>query len=108
MLSVPSEIEIRSRQINRLTDEAGHELRGPQQQHVARHKRKQLTVEVNNLPELAVAETDGGRIPPMKRRPDRERIHPVWKESKTALAMRMTSDSHDATLSNDGRLRPYR
>jgi len=62
MLSVLSEIEISSRQINRLTDEAGRELRLQQQQRASLHAQKKLAVEVTNIPALAVVETDGGRI----------------------------------------------
>ena len=54
MLWVLSEIEISSRQINRLTDEAGRELRFQQQQRVVLHAQKKLTVEVQNIPALAV------------------------------------------------------
>ena len=53
MLAVLSEIEISSRQINRLTDAAGRELREQQQQRVVLPAQKKLAVEVPNIPALA-------------------------------------------------------
>lgn len=94
MLAVLSEIEISSRQINRLTDEAGRELREEQQQRVVLHARKKLAVEVNNIPALAVVETDGGRIRTRATASGSGTHHPAWKESKTALFMRMASETH--------------
>ncbi len=61
VLWVLSEIEISSRQINRLTDEVGGELRLQQQQRVVLYAQKKLAVEVRNIPALAVVETDGLR-----------------------------------------------
>lgn len=97
VLSVLSEIEISSRQINRMTDEAGRELREGQQQRLALHAQKQLAVEVENIPELAVVETDGGRIRTRATACGSGTHHPAWKESKTALFMRMASETceHD-------------
>jgi len=94
VLSVLSEIEISSRQINRLTDAAGHELREQQQQRVARHAQKKLAVEVQNIPALAVVQTDGGRIRTRETEYGPGPHHPAWKESKTALFMRMASNTH--------------
>jgi hypothetical protein len=96
MLAVLSEIEISSRQVNRLTDEAGRALREEQQQRVTLHEQKKLAVEVNNIPELAVVETDGGRIRTREIAHGSGTHHPAWKESKTALFMRMASETHAA------------
>jgi len=95
MLAVLSEIAISSRQINRLTDEAGRELREHQQQRVVLHAQKKLAVEVPNIPALAVVETDGGRIRTRETESGSGTHHPAWKESKTALFMRMASDTHE-------------
>ncbi len=95
MLWVLSEIEISSRQINRLTDEAGRELREQQQQRASLYAQKKLAVEVNNIPALAVVETDGGRIRTRETECGSGTHHPAWKESKTALFMRMSSDTHE-------------
>jgi hypothetical protein len=95
MLSVLSGIEISSRQINRLADAAGQELRLQQQQRVALHEQKKLAVEVQNIPALAVVETDGGRIRTRETEYGSGTHHPAWKESKTALFMRMASDTHE-------------
>ena len=94
VLAVLSEIEISSRQINRLTDQSGEELRQQQQQRVALHERKELAVEVRNIPALAVVETDGGRIRTRETEHGSGTHHPAWKESKTALFMRMASEPH--------------
>ena len=102
---------------------------------VALHEQKQLAVEVNSFPELAVVETDGGRIRTRETESGSGTHHPAWKESKTALFMRLTSDPHAAdpapeppkslknrgyvgkivqqtagaaALSDDDRLRPHR
>ena len=86
MLWVLSEIEISSRKINRLTDEAGRELRlQQQQQRVVLHEQKKLAVEVRNIPALAVVETDGGRIRTRETESGSGTHHPAWKESKTAF-----------------------
>jgi hypothetical protein len=95
MLAVLSEIEISSRQINRLTDAAGRELREQQQQRVVLPAQKKLAVEVPNIPALAVVETDGGRIRTRETESGSGTHHPSWKESKTALFMRMASDTHE-------------
>lgn len=95
VLSVLSEIEISSRQINRLTDQAGRELRQQQQQCAALHEQKPLAVEVENLPDLAVVETDGGRIRTRETDNGSGTHDPAWKESKTALFMRMASETHE-------------
>lgn len=94
MLAVLSEITISSRQINRLTDEAGRELREQQQQRVVLYEQKKLAVEVQNVPALAVVETDGGRIRTREIESGSGPHHPAWKESKTALFMRMASNTH--------------
>lgn len=94
MLAVLSEIEISSRQINRLTDKVGGELHLGQQQRVVLHAQKKLPVEVRNIPALAVVETDGGRIRTRETESGSGTHHPAWKESKTALFMRMASDTH--------------
>jgi len=95
VLSALSEIEISSRQINRLTDEAGRELGEQQQQRVALYERKKLAVDVRNIPALAVVETDGGRIRTRETESGSGTHHPAWKESKTALFMRMASETHE-------------
>ena len=95
LLDVLSEIEISSRQINRLTDEAGRELCEQQQQRVVLHAQKKLAVEVRNIPALAVVETDGGRIRTRETESGSGTHHPAWKESKTALFMRMASETHE-------------
>ena len=71
------------------------EFREEQQQRVELHEQKQLAVEVSNTPELAVVEFDGGRIRTRETGHGSGTHEPAWKESKTALFMRMSSETHE-------------
>lgn len=95
VLAVLSEIAISSRQINRMADEAGSDLRKEQQQRVALHARNKLAVEVANIPDLAVVETDGGRIRTREIQHGSGTHCPAWKESKSALFLRMASKTRE-------------
>lgn len=90
-----AEIEISSRHINRMADKAGSELREEQQRRTALHAAKKLKVEVSNTPDLAVVETDGGRIRTRETQCGSGTRNPAWKETKTALCMRMASETHE-------------
>lgn len=94
VLAELAEIPISSRHINRLTDEAGQRLREEQQERAAEHAEKPLPVEVSNIPELAVVEFDGGRINTREPGHGPGTHEAAWKESKTALFMRMSSETH--------------
>jgi hypothetical protein len=94
VLHTLAEVEISSRQINRITDKAGARLRKQQQQRVEDHQRKTLNVEVRNSPALAVVEFDGGRIRTRETGCGSGTHDPAWKESKTALFMRMASKTY--------------
>lgn len=91
------EISMSSRQINRITDDVGRQLREQQQQRVELHQNKRLPVEVLNAPDLAVVEFDGGRIRTREPGHGSGTHEPAWKESKTAVFMRM----HSQTSEND-------
>lgn len=56
------------------------------------HSKYKSPIEVSNIPELAVTETDDGRI--RTRQPDfgTGTHNPSWKETKTALCTRMSSE----------------
>jgi len=80
-----------------MADKVGSELREQQQERVKRHAAGKLKVEVTNIPELAVVETDGGRIRTREAGCGSGTHNPAWKETKTALCMRMSSEvcEHD-------------
>ena len=50
---------------------------------------------MTNIPQLAVVETDGGRIRTREIEHGSGTHQPAWKESKTALFMRMASETHE-------------
>ena len=90
------EIEISSRQLNRIADGGGAEFRDEQQQRVELHEKKTLPVEVSHAPQLAVVEFDGGRIRTRETGHSSGTHAPAWKESKTALFMRMSSETSES------------
>lgn len=96
VLDVVGEIELSGRHIGRLAKAVGTTLAEQQQQCAVDHQEKQLPVEVENPPELAVVEFDGGRI--FTRKEDEGTgVHaPAWRESKNALFLRMKSDRHSS------------
>jgi len=101
LLAVVGEIEISSRQINRIAECVGQRLLDQQRERSAQHANKQLPVEVENIPPLAVVEVDGGRIRTRKEQQGCGTHHPAWRESKTALFMRMSSEVSDKDPADD-------
>ena len=93
-LETLGEITMSDRHLGRLAHDAGQKLLGDQRERAELHGRKELPVEVENLPELAVVETDGGRIRIRKEGQGPGTHDPAWRESKTALFQRMTSETH--------------
>jgi hypothetical protein len=93
-LDTLGEITMSDRHLGRLAREAGQTLLGEQRERAERHARKELPIEVENLPELAVVETDGGRIRTRQEGQGPGTHAPAWRESKTALFQRMTSETH--------------
>lgn len=88
------EIKISGRHIGRLAHEAGGRLLAQQRERAEQFQSKQLPVEVENIPQVAVVEMDGGRI---RTRAEGQGIgthDPAWRESKNALFQRMTSKTH--------------
>lgn len=90
-----AEIKISSRHINRMADRVGSELREQQQERVELHAAGKLKIEVTNIPDLAVVETDGGRIRTREAECGPGTHSPAWRETKTALCMRMSSEVHE-------------
>lgn len=90
-----AEIRISARHINRMISDVGGDLREQQQLRSELHAAGKLKVEVSNLPDLAVVETDGGRIRTRETECGSGTHNPAWKETKTALCMRMSSDVHE-------------
>lgn len=94
VLSELAEIPISSRHINRLADQAGQHLWEEQHERADRHADKSLPVEVPNVPELGAVEYDGGRINTREPGHGPGTHAAAWKESKTALFLRMSSETH--------------
>ena len=92
MLAGIGGIELSSRQTNRIADQAGEQLLADQHERAERHAEKRLAVEVPNAPQVAVVETDGGRIRTRAENQGSGTHDPAWKESKTAIFLRMSSD----------------
>jgi hypothetical protein len=78
-----------------------------------REWRRELAVEVENAPELAVVELDGGRIRTRAEGQGPGTHAPAWKETKNALFLRMSSTVYEQdpcpelpeTLQNRRRIR---
>lgn len=88
------EIAISGRHIGRMSHEAGEQLLEDHRDRAERFQNNQLPVEVENVPEVAVVEMDGGRI---RTRAEHQGVgthNPAWRESKNALFQRMTSQTH--------------
>ncbi|MEZ6125813.1 MAG: hypothetical protein R3C49_22025 [Planctomycetaceae bacterium] len=90
-----AEVKFSSRQINRIVHETGEQLHAEQAERAEQFFSGKLACEVENVPDLAVVECDGGRI--RTRQPDSgPGTHdPAWRESKVGLCMRMTSEVHE-------------
>jgi hypothetical protein len=108
-----AEVEISGRHIGRLAREHGQRLIDQQHARVTAQRKKELVVEVENAPELAVVELDGGRIRTREVGHGPGTHEPAWKETKNALFLRMSSTVHEQdpcpelpeTLQNRGRIR---
>lgn len=94
-LETLGEIVMSDRHLGRLAQDAGQRLLDEQRQRAERHARNELPVEVQNIPELAVVETDGGRIRTRQPGQGPGTHHPAWRESKTALFQRMSSETYE-------------
>jgi hypothetical protein len=94
LMEMLGEITMSDRHLGRLAHEAGQKLLDEQRDRARRHARNELGVEVENLPELAVVEMDGGRIRTRKEGQGQGTHDPAWRESKNALFQRMTSETH--------------
>ena len=90
-----AEVAISGRQTGRIAHEIGEELRRARQQQVEAFQADRLRPEVAVAPELAVVESDGGRL--QTRAEDQGRgVHdPAWREDKFAHLMTMTCPSQD-------------
>lgn len=108
-----AEVEISGRHIGRVAREHGQRLMDQQRARVTAQRKKTLAVEVENVPELAVVELDGGRIRTRAEGHGPGTHDPAWKETKNALFLRMSSTVHQQdpcpelpeTLQNRRRIR---
>jgi hypothetical protein len=94
VLAAVADNEISSRHAGRLALQTGERLAAENRQRAADHQAKKLSVEVTNLPEVAVVEVDGGRIRTREESQGPGTHEPVWKESKNGLCCRMSSQTH--------------
>jgi hypothetical protein len=90
-----AEVEISGRHIGRLSREHGQRLIDRQRDCVIAHREKQLAIEIENAPQLAVVELDGGRIRTRAEGRGPGTHEPAWKETKNALFLRMSSEFHE-------------
>ena len=88
------EIDISGRHVGRLAGQHGRRLIDRQRQRAEAHRRKELPVEVENPPGLAVVEMDGGRIRTRQPGHGPGTHQPAWRETKNALFLRMSSEIH--------------
>lgn len=86
------EVRISSRHIGRIAQAAGQRLADQQHERADLLKQRTLSVEVKNLPDLAVVEMDGGRIRTRQEDQGSGTHDPRWRETKNALFLRMQSD----------------
>jgi hypothetical protein len=91
VLEAVGEIAISDRHVGRIAQEHGQRLIDQQRARAKLHQEKQLPVEVENPPELAVVEMDGGRIRTRQPGQGPGTHEPAWKETNNALFLRMTS-----------------
>ncbi|MEM6331532.1 MAG: LysR family transcriptional regulator [Planctomycetota bacterium] len=91
VLRAVGEVELSGRHLGRLAHQVGSKLSEEDRRRSAEHERRRLPVEVENPPELAVIEVDGGRV--HTRQPGRGvgARGVAWRESKNAVLMRMHS-----------------
>ncbi len=94
VLAAVADIEISSRHAGRLALQTGERLAAENRQRAIDHETQKLSVEVTNLPEVAVVEVDGGRIRTREESQGPGTHEPVWKESKTGLCCRISSQTH--------------
>lgn len=95
ILNRVGEIKISGRHVGRIAREVGETLLDEQRQRAELFSRKELPVEVENIPRIAVVEMDGGRILTRAEGRGAGTHDPAWRESKNALFQRMTGDSYD-------------
>lgn len=92
VLQKVGEVRMSSRHLGRIAQAVGQQLSDQHHEHAELLRQRQLPVEVNNAPDLAVVEMDGGRIRTRQEGQGSGTHDPSWRESKNALFLRMQSD----------------
>lgn len=113
VLDKVGEIAISSRHLGRMAQEVGQRLVDEQHKRVELMQQRRLPIEVENVPELAVVEMDGGRIRTRQEDRGSGTHEPRWRETKNALFLRMQIAVHaedpcpelPASLQNRSRIR---
>ncbi|MDP7275061.1 MAG: hypothetical protein QF363_06245 [Planctomycetaceae bacterium] len=94
VLEKVGEVRVSDRHIGRVAQVNGQRLVDQLHEQAELLKQKKLSIEVENIPELAVVEFDGGRIRTRQEDQGSGTHDPRWRETKNALFMRMQSDIH--------------
>jgi hypothetical protein len=92
-----AEVTISDRQVDRIAQEVGEQLRQARDQRVEEFQSQQAKPESPVAPRLAVVEIDGGRLQTRSEEPGQgPGIHdPAWREDKIADLLTMSTQSHD-------------
>ena len=92
VLDKVGEIAISARHLGRIAQNVGQQLVDEQHERVELMQQRCLPIEVENVPDLAVVEMDGGRIRTRQEDRGSGTHEPRWRETKNALFLRMQSD----------------
>ncbi len=89
------DVEISSRQVDRITQEIGNELIELRDQKVIQRRRRELPVRVEVPPQAVVVEVDGGRLKTRQPGCGPGTHHVQFKEEKVAALVTLQSEVHD-------------
>ena len=93
-LEVAADVDISSRQVNRLAQEVGADLARQRDEQAARYRRRDLPARVAEPPPVAVVEVDGGRFGTRQPAVGPGVYASQPKEDKIACLLSMASDRH--------------
>jgi hypothetical protein len=96
-LNDEAEITISGRQVERIADEVGEQLRQEQERRTAVFREQRATPEVPVVPRLAAVFVDGGRLQTRTEEPGQGAgVHaPAWREDKVANLVTMHTEVHE-------------
>jgi hypothetical protein len=96
-LNDEAEITISGRQVDRIADEVGEQLRQERERRTDAFRERRATPEVPVVPRLAAVFVDGGRLQTRSDEPGRGAgAHdPAWREDKVANLLTMHTEVHE-------------